>query len=291
MIVPGFNNRYPKDGDDELWSYADCRNDRIVIESCCTTLEEALSAQTRGANRIELCTDLSVGGITPPRDLIQEVVDALIIPVNVLIRPSTRVFRAGGIASRRHATLGAVRGRGPCAAWEGSSEARRSGRQCQSASRVEGQIAQASNGFSFEDFVYNDADISQMIADIEYCKSVGAAGIVVGALTPDGAIDVAAMRRLIAAAAPLPVTFHRAFDVCTQDPFDALETVISLGCTRLLTSGQAPKACDGRTLLKQLVIRAGDRLILLIGRGVTPKNIKTLATETGAREFHGTALP
>ena len=62
-----------------------------MIESCCTTLEQALSAQARGAGRIELCADLSVGGITPSRDLIAAVVQALTIPVNVLIRPRFRV--------------------------------------------------------------------------------------------------------------------------------------------------------------------------------------------------------
>lgn len=291
MIVPGFNNRYPKGDDDYLWSFADCRHDERIVESCCTTLDEALSAEARGADRIELCTDLSVGGVTPPRDLVKVVVDALKIPVNVLIRPSTRESCAGGIASRRHATLGTERGRDPYVAWEGSSEARRSGRQCQSASRVEGRIAQASNGFSFEDFVCDDDDIEQMINDIDYCKSVGAAGIVVGALTPEGAIDVAAMQRLIAAARPLPVTFHRAFDVCTLDPFDALETIISLGCTRLLTSGMAENAWAGRELIARLVQAAGDRLIILAGRGVNPENVNSLAAATGAREFHGTALP
>ena len=204
----------------------------LLIESCCTTLEEALSAQTRGACRIELCTDLSVGGITPPRDLIRDVINALTIPVNVLIRTRTSL-----------------------------------------------------------DFVYSDDEIQQMIEDIEYCKSVGAAGIVVGALTPEGHIDIAAMRRLIAAAKPLPVTFHRAYDVCTADPFEALEQIIALGCTRMLTSGQAANAWEGRDLIRQLVDRAADRLIILAGRGVTPKNIESLATATGAREFHGTALP
>lgn len=130
-----------------------------------------------------------------------------------------------------------------------------------------------------------------MIEDIEYCKAVGAAGIVVGALTPEGAIDVAAMRRLIAAARPLPVTFHRAFDVCTEDPFIALDQVISLGCTRLLTSGQASTAWDGRGTLALLVRRAGPRLIILVGKGVTPANIIYLAKETGAMEFHGTRIP
>ena len=204
----------------------------MIRESCCTTLEEARSAEARGADRIELCTDLPVGGITPPRELIKAVVDALTIPVNVLIRPLSSL-----------------------------------------------------------EFVYDEDEIQQMIADIEFCKSVGAAGIVVGALTPSGAIDLAAMQRLIAAAQPLPVTFHRAFDVCTDEPFEALEKIIDLGCTRLLTSGRAATAWEGRDLIRQLADRAGSRLIILAGRGVTPENIKSLATVTGAREFHGTALP
>ena len=203
-----------------------------VIESCCTTLEEARAAQWRGADRIELCVDLSVGGLTPPRDLLRDVIQALTIPVNVLIRPATSL-----------------------------------------------------------DFVYEEDEIRQMMEDIAYCQSVDAAGIVVGALTPEGAVDVAAMRRLVAAAAPLPVTFHRAFDVCTEDPFEALEKIISLGCARLLTSGMAENAWEGRDLIARLVQRAGDRLIILAGRGVTPRNVKSLATITGAREFHGTALP
>ena len=203
-----------------------------MIESCCTTLEQALSAQSRGADRIELCTDLPVGGVTPSHELMREVIDALHIPVNVLIRPLTSL-----------------------------------------------------------DFVYDEDEIRQMIDDIEYCKSIGVAGIVVGALTPSGAIDISAMRRLVAAAKPLPVTFHRAFDVCKEDPFDALEKLIDLGCTRLLTSGMTETAWDGRDLIARLVQHAGDRLIILAGRGVNPGNIKSLAAVTGAREFHGTALP
>jgi copper homeostasis protein len=264
MIVPGFNNRYPKGDDDYLWSFADCRDNRhagpdpasdLIVESCCTTLDEALSAEARGADRIELCTDLAVGGVTPPRDLIREVVDALAIPVNVLIR-----FRVkpGMTQAHRHAGL---------------------------------DPASEMKGFSLSDFVYDEDAIEQMVEDIDFCKSVGAAGIVVGALTPEGAIDVAAIQRLIAAARPLPVTFHRAFDVCTLDPFDALETIISLGCTRLLTSGMAENAWAGRELIARLVQAAGDRLIILAGRGVNPENVNSLAAATGAREFHGTALP
>ena len=277
-LVPGFAQRYPKDDEntpsaapDERHSRLDlesgsggtpspipddrhARPDRasLFIETCCTTLEQARSAQSRGAGRIELCVDLSVGGVTPPRDLIRDVVASLTIPVNVLIRPD------------RHSRLD---------------------REPQTPDPV------GDGGFSAADFVYDEVDLQQMIEDIGYCKSVGVAGIVVGALTPEGAIDRAAMRRLIAAAAPLPVTFHRAYDVCTADPFIALDQIIALGCTRLLTSGQAPNAWDGRGLITLLVRRAGRRLIVMPGCGVKPDNLAALAAITHATEFHGTAIP
>ena len=241
-LVPGFAQRYPKDDDGPSW------RDSILIESCCTTLDAALSAQSRSADRIELCTDLSRGGFTPPRDLIREVVAQLSIPVNVLIRPVLR-----------HSRLD--------------------------------RESESVYGFSSNDFVYDESDLDQMVSDIEYCKTEGVAGIVIGALTPEGAIDVAAMRRLVAAAAPLPVTFHRAFDVAAGDPFDDLETVIALGCARLLTSGRAATAWDGRGLLSQLVRRAGDRLTVMPGCGVTPANLPLLQAFTRAPEFHGTRLP
>ncbi len=277
-LVPGFAQRYPKDDENNPSAAPDERHSRLdlesgsggtpspipddrhtrpyraslFIETCCTTLEQARSAESRGAGRIELCVDLSVGGVTPPRDLIRDVVASLTIPVNVLIRPD------------RHSRLD---------------------REPQTPDPV------GDGGFSAADFVYDEVDLQQMIEDIGYCKSVGVAGIVVGALTPEGAIDRAAMRRLIAAAGPLPVTFHRAFDVCTTDPFIALDQIIALGCTRLLTSGQAPNAWDGRGLITLLVRRAGRRLIVMPGCGVKPDNLAALAAITHATEFHGTAIP
>ena len=253
-----------------------------MIESCCTTLEQALSAQARGAGRIELCTDLPVGGVTPPRDLIAAVVHALTIPVNVLIRPDSSKTLCVSLPERL-ATLDpshAVHGPLPLTVPRVACFRERN--------TPASDLDESERSIGF---VYSEGEIQQMIADIEFCKTVGVAGIVVGALTPAGAIDVAALRRLVAAAQPLPVTFHRAFDVCTEDPFDALEKIIDAGCTRLLTSGMAETAWDGRDLIARLVLRAGERLIILAGRGVNPENINSLAAVTGAREFHGTALP
>ena len=298
-LVPGFAQRYPKDDEnipsaapDERHSRLDresvpdgtpspipddrhTRPDRasLLIETCCTTLDEALSAQSRGANRIELCTDLSVGGVTPSRTLIREVVGALSIPVNVLIRPSGQRSPV-----KPGMTKDILPGDDDPSVMPGLTPTVMPG-------------PDRASGFSAMDFVYDEDDLQQMISDIEYCKSVGVAGIVVGALTPEGAIDREAMKRLIAASRPLPVTFHRAFDVCTADPFIALDQIIALGCTRLLTSGMAATAWDGRGLITLLVRRAGCRLIVMPGRGVTPANLPSLAAITHAAEFHGTAIP
>jgi copper homeostasis protein len=96
------------------------------------------------------------------------------------------------------------------------------------------------------------------------------------------------MRLLIDAAKPLSVTCHRAFDVC-RDPFAALEQLIELGCDRILTSGQQPDAVRGIPLIKELVRRAGERIIIMPGCGVREDNIACIEAETGAKEFHTSA--
>ena len=110
-------------------------------------------------------------------------------------------------------------------------------------------------------------------------------GIVIGCLTADGEIDMVRNRELVNAAGGMSVTFHRAFDMC-RDPFDSMEKIISLGCHRILTSGQQPDAEQGIPLLKELVQRSGDRIIIMPGSGINMHNITTIAKETGAREFH-----
>ena len=138
------------------------------------------------------------------------------------------------------------------------------------------------------DFLYTEAEIQSMLLDIELCKQLGVHGVAFGCLTKEGDIDVPLMKRLIDAAKPLSVTCHRAFDVC-RDPFSALEQLIELGCYRILTSGQQSDAVKGIPLLKELVAKAGDRIIIMPGCGVRENNIELIEKETGAKEFHTSA--
>lgn len=136
------------------------------------------------------------------------------------------------------------------------------------------------------DFCYNELEIKTMEEDVEFCKRAGVAGIVVGFLHPDGSIDTELTRRFVKLAAPLPVTFHRAFDRCPE-PLRALEQIIDCGCARILTSGCKPTAMEGADMLKQLVQQANGRIKILAGSGVTPENAAALRKKTGAPEIHG----
>lgn len=138
------------------------------------------------------------------------------------------------------------------------------------------------------DFFFNEEERLQMIEDINLCKNLGVNGVVIGALDGDGNIDVDLMKSLMLESKPLSVTFHRAFDCCT-DPYKSIEDVIALGCDRLLTSGLAASAYEGRELISELVDMAGDRIIIMPGAGVRPSNIAALSQETRALEYHGSA--
>ena len=148
-------------------------------------------------------------------------------------------------------------------------------------------------------FVYSEDEVDCMIYDIQMARKLGAQGVVIGALTPEGDIDIQACHRMVEAAGEqMHITFHRAFDVC-RNPEEALLEVYSLGCDRLLTSGQAATAEDGIPLLKRLVKKAatfepregcgvrGSILRIMPGAGVTPENAARIIKETGATEIHG----
>jgi copper homeostasis protein len=197
----------------------------MIIEVCIDSVESAINAEAGGADRLELCAALEIGGITPGPGLIESVIANVTIPVNVMIRPR------GG------------------------------------------------------DFLYSDAEFEVMRRDIDFSREAGAAGIVLGILMPDGSIDFDRTAYLIEYAAPMPVTFHRAFDM-TADPFQAVEDIISAGTARILTSGQGITASDGAVLIGELVKLADDRIIIMPGSGLNEENISEIARITGASEFH-----
>ena len=138
------------------------------------------------------------------------------------------------------------------------------------------------------DFLYTPLEQRIMLKDIEMAHRAGADGVVFGCLTPDGEVDLPLMEQLMKASQGMSVTFHRAFDVC-HNPFQALETLISLGCDRILTSGQQTTAEIGIPLLKELQQTAEGRITLLAGCGVNETNIAHIAQTTGIREFHFSA--
>lgn len=144
-------------------------------------------------------------------------------------------------------------------------------------------------------FVYNENEVRQMSDEIVMSLEEGADGIVIGALTEDGALDIPTCQKWIAVAkewqkeqgrAELGITFHRAFDVC-RNPMQALEEIIAMGCNRLLTSGQEPSALKGVPMLKKLVEASAGRLCILAGAGVSAENYMQIVEEAGVTEVHG----
>jgi len=199
-----------------------------VLEIAANSLASALAAQEGGASRIELCSALELGGLTPSPGQIALVRDKLSLPVYVLIRP-----RAG-------------------------------------------------------DFAYTDEEHATMLADVAHCAAAGCEGVVVGALTANGDVDVARCRELVRAANGIDLTFHRAIDVC-RDPATALEAIISLGFARVLSSGGAASAPAGGANLRRLIEQATGRIEIMPGAGIDAGNIAALMAATGAREFHASA--
>ncbi len=138
------------------------------------------------------------------------------------------------------------------------------------------------------DFVYSPAEVDVMLADIAAVRALPAAvpvGFVVGALTAAGSIDTAVLARLVEAAGPCPVTFHRAFDTLPDLPA-ALPALVSAGVARVLTSGGAPTAAEGAEVLRSLVSLADGRIVVLAAGSVRGANVAALVAATGVPEVH-----
>jgi len=135
------------------------------------------------------------------------------------------------------------------------------------------------------DFLYSNDEFSIMARDIAMCRDSGIAGIVTGILKDNGSVDTERCKELIAAAQPLSVTFHRAFDL-TADAFTSMEEIIQMGCARILTSGQRAGAMHGAGFISGLIKQSNGRIIVMPGGGINEKNISQLKKTTGANEFH-----
>ncbi|MYS24303.1 copper homeostasis protein [Streptomyces sp. DvalAA-14] len=199
------------------------------FEVCVDSAVGARTAQDAGAHRVELCSALFEGGVTPSAGLVETALQAAPgIDVYVLIRPR------GG------------------------------------------------------DFIYDAYETRAMVRDIETAVGLGVHGVVIGALTDRGDVDAALLRQLTGAAAGLPVTFHRAFDMA-RDQFDALETLIALGVDRVLSSGAESTALEGAPRLAELVEAAAGRTVIMPGGGINARNAARILRITGAAELHFSA--
>lgn len=199
-----------------------------LLEVCVDSYESAVRAARAGACRLELCGDLLVGGVSPSPYLIRQVLDAVDIPVNVLLRPR------------------------------------------------------------FGDFCFTAEEKAVLLQEIDFCREAGANGVVIGALTPEGDLDVDFLWECRQRVGDMKMTLHRCFDVC-QDPYEALEQAETLGFDTILTSGQAAKAAGGLELLAALQNQAAGRIHILAGSGVNPGNIRTIFEATGITHYHFSA--
>lgn len=197
---------------------------KILLEVCCGNYQSAVTASESGADRVELCAGLPLGGLTPSHSDITRASE-LPIAVNVLIRP-----REG-------------------------------------------------------DYCYCESEVESMVRDIEFCRESGINGVVIGALTPGGEVDIPACSAMVEAAGDMSVTFHRAIDV-VEDMFAVVDATIELGIDRILTSGGKVTAYDGIEQLKKLVEYAAGRISILAGSGVTAGNAAEIASVTGISEIH-----
>lgn len=137
----------------------------------------------------------------------------------------------------------------------------------------------------FGDFCYTEHEVDIIEQEIEMFRELGADGVVIGALTPEGDVDWDVMERWLAKTGDMWVTMHRAFDMC-RDPYTELDKAIAHGIDAILTSGQADTCIQGKSCIKELIQRSQDQIQILVGSGVGPGVLEELIADTGACAFH-----
>lgn len=140
----------------------------------------------------------------------------------------------------------------------------------------------------FGDFCFSKEEKEVLLQEIAFCAAEGVNGAVIGALTPEGDLDMEFLSRCVTCGGGLKFTLHRCFDVC-RDPFRAMEQAIELGFDTILTSGQEAGALKGAPLLAKLQEKAAGRIHLLAGSGVNPGNIPAIYEVTGITHYHFSA--
>ena len=200
-------------------------NDSLILEGCVDSVLSAGNATEGGADRLELCANLIIGGTSPSIALFREVRRKCDIRVHVLIRPR------------------------------------------------------------FGDFCYEEDEFTLMLQEVEAFKQLGADGIVIGNLLPNGDLNIEQTERLRNAAGKMSVTLNRAFDVC-RDPMKTMQEAIGLGINSILTSGQQDTCLQGKECIRNLVKESAGEIEILVGSGVNADVIRRLRIETAAKAFH-----
>lgn len=195
-----------------------------LLEVCIDNTDGLNTCVRANVDRIELCSALSVGGLTPSAGFIKLAAERP-IDVHVLIRP-------------------------------------RSG-----------------------DFYFNEHELDLMCSDVASAVDAGVNGVVIGAANQDGTLNIDALRRLSKAAGRAHLTLHRVIDTM-DNPLDAMEQVIDLGFSTILSSGGNPRAQDGIRMLTELNNQANDRIQIMAGAGLTPSAIIPINQQTGITAFH-----
>ncbi len=196
-----------------------------ILEVCVDSVESAIAAVRGGAQRLELCANLVIGGTTPGVSQFNQIRKACDVPINVLIRPR------------------------------------------------------------YGDFLYTAHEFQMISEDAQMFWDLGADGIVVGFLKPDGNLDMERLKVLREKAGTGNMTLHRAFDVC-RDPYRSLKEAIEAGVDTILTSGQQNTCMEGKKLLGELMEQAAGQIDILVGSGVNVDAIACLMDEIDARCFH-----
>ena len=199
--------------------------DKILLEICCGSAEDAIEAARGGADRVELNSNLFQGGLTPTVGALRTVKRHADILVMAMVRP-----RAGG-------------------------------------------------------FCYTDVEFETALADARLLLENGADGLVFGFLHADGTVDAERTKTLVRLCEGRPCVFHRALDV-TPDWRRALDTLIGLGVTRVLTSGQESDVFFALDTIREMIGYAQGAIEILPGAGITLRNVRKVVAATGCTQVH-----